>query len=395
MKRGKIECSDLFAMIPEDLLKNLEKETNVNHQVKKLSGILTLKLLLFSLLNSERVSLRIMEEVFNSDQFKVFSKKGNQKTKHSTIGDRVTNINSDFFEKIFLELCDKFQPLTKNKKLSKNFKDICIHDSTMVSLSSKLLSIGIASGSDVKRQIKFSIGLQNSLPKNVVLFKNQEEISEDIALRKSIIEANYSPKSIVLFDRGLQKKKTLIEFCDKNILFVTRLKSNNKYVETKKFKEVNGRKTDTLLLKKDVLIELTSRNQKLAKNEFRLIIATSLKTQETFSFLTNILDLNAREITDLYKKRWEIEVFFKFLKQELNFKHFVSRSENGIRVMMYATLILALLILVYKEKNKISSYKIAKIRFTNELDMEITKEIVLASGGSISKFNKWKRSHGT
>jgi len=395
MKRGKIECVDLFNMIPENLLQSLEEETKVNHQVKKMSGIVMLKLLLFSLLNSERVSLRVMEEVYNSDQFKIFSQKGNQRTKHSTIGDRVANINYVFFEKIFLELCEQFQALTKNKKLSKNFRNICIHDSTMVSLSAKLLKTGIASGSNVKRQMKFTIGLQNSLPKNVVLFKNQAEISEDIALRQSIIQANYSPRSIVLFDRGLQKRKTLLEFCDKDISFVTRLKNNTRYVETKKFKEVDGGKTDTLLLKKDILIELTSKNQKIAKNEFRLIIATSLKTQETFSFLTNILDLNAREITELYKKRWEIEVFFKFLKQELNFKHFVSRSENGIKVMMYATLILALLILMYKERNQISSYKIAKIRFTNELDMEITKEVVLATGGSILKFNKWRKAHKT
>jgi hypothetical protein len=102
MQKGKIECSELFAMIPEGLLKKLEKQTNVNHQVKKLSGILTLKLLLFSLLNSERISLRVMEEIFNSDQFKIFAKKENQKTKHSTIGDRITNINYEFFEKIFV-----------------------------------------------------------------------------------------------------------------------------------------------------------------------------------------------------------------------------------------------------------------------------------------------------
>ena len=92
MKKSKIECADLFAMIPKDLLFNLEKETNINHHVKKLSGLLMLKLLLFSLLNSERVSLRVMEEIFNSGQFKAFSGKGNQKTKHSTIGDRVANI---------------------------------------------------------------------------------------------------------------------------------------------------------------------------------------------------------------------------------------------------------------------------------------------------------------
>ena len=55
MRKGKVECSEAFLMmIPKDLLKNLEEETKVNHQVKKLSGsLLTLKLLLFSLLNSE------------------------------------------------------------------------------------------------------------------------------------------------------------------------------------------------------------------------------------------------------------------------------------------------------------------------------------------------------
>lgn len=392
MKRGSIECGELFAMIPEDLLANLEKETNVNYQVKKMSGVLTLKLLLFSLLNSERVSLRVMEEIFNSDKFKTFSQKGNQKTKHSTIGDRVANINSDFFEKIFVALCEKFQPFAKNKKISKKFQDVCIHDSTLVSLSAKLLSYGIASNSHAARQIKFTVGLKNSFPANVLLFKEQSEISEDIALKESILEANYSPNSVVLFDRGLQKRKTFIEFDDKGIMFVTRLKSNTEYIELEKFKEVNGRKTDTLILRKDILVKLFCRKRKVPENKFRLIIAQSLKTKETFSFLTNIYDLNAREITDLYKRRWEIEVFFKFLKQELNFKHLVSRSENGIRVMMYATLILALLLLAYKERNKIQSYKIAKIRFTNELDMEITKEIVLACDGSISKFNKWKKS---
>jgi len=155
---------------------------------------------------------------------------------------------------------------------------------------------------------------------------------------------------------------------------------------------VKGRKTKTLLLQKDVLVKLVGEREILTKNEFRLIVATSLETRETFLFLTNIFNLNAKEITDAYKRRWEIEVFFKFLKQELNFKHFVSRNENGIKVMMYATFILALLLLAYKEKNSISSYKIAKIRFTHELEMEITKEIVLACGGSIFKFNKFKNS---
>lgn len=388
MKKGKIECSELFAMIPEDLLKNLEDQTKVNHQVKKLSGSLTLKLLLFSLLNSERISLRVMEEIFNSDQFKIFAKKENQKTKHSTIGDRIANINCEFFEKIYFFLAEKIQ--NKNVRAP---KDIHIYDSTMVSLSSKLLHLGMRSSQyDTKRQVKFSIGLNNALPNGALFFKDQPAINEDIALREAILSVNYSSNSVVLFDRGVRKRKTLCEFSDKDIFFVTRLNENTRFNEIKKFKEVAGGKTKTLLFKKDLIVNLLGEKSIPVEKDFRLIIATSLKTKEKLLFLTNIFNLNAREITGLYKRRWEIEVFFKFLKQELNFKHFVSRNENGIKVMMYATLILAVLLLYYKKRNLIASYKIAKIRFAHELEMEIIREIVLLCGGDILKFQKLKNS---
>ena len=60
--------------------------------------------------------------------------------------------------------------------------------------------------------------------------------------------------------------------------------------------------------------------------------------------------------------------------------------------MMYATLILAALLLIYKKRNRISSYKIAKVRFASELEMEIIKEIVLLCNGDISKFKKLRNS---
>jgi hypothetical protein len=286
--------------------------------------------------------------------------------------------------------------LFQNETASQLFRKIHIYDSTLVSLSAKLLHIGMFSGgSETKKQIKFSIGLNNGLPANVLLFKNQAQVSEEIALREAVLKVNYSPDSVILFDRGMRKRKTLCEFCDKDISFVTRLHANVRYNEIRKFKEIAGRKTETLLLKKDLVVKLLGEKNKPTKNEFRLIEATSLKTNEPILFLTNIFDLNAREITDLYKKRWEIEVFFKFLKQELNFKHLVSRSENGIKVMMYATLILALLLLVYKKVNHIASYKIAKLRFISEMEMEIIKEIVLYCGGDISKFKMIKNSNYT
>ena len=61
------------------------------------------------------------------------------------------------------------------------------------------------------------------------------------------------------------------------------------------------------------------------------------------SFLTNVLDLGAEEVAQLYKERWEIEVLFKFMKQEMNLRHFLCHDANAIEVMIYCTLIATML----------------------------------------------------
>ncbi len=83
----------------------------------------------------------------------------------------------------------------------------------------------------------------------------------------------------------------------------------------------------------------------------------------------------------LYRHRWDIEVFFKFLKQELNFSHLINRSENGIRVMLYCTMIAAILLLAYKELNGLKGYKIMKQQFVNEMEKSLLKDFVVLCGG--------------
>jgi IS4 transposase len=135
----------------------------------------------------------------------------------------------------------------------------------------------------------------------------------------------------------------------------------------------------------DKVCKLKNRKNEWTNHSYRVIDGIIDKSQEPISWITNALDLDAYEIAYIYKQRWEIEVFFKFLKQHLNLKHLVSRTENGIKVMLYITLILAILLIVYKKKNKIKGYKIAKLNFEIELDNELTKEIVILCGGNPNK----------
>ena len=72
---------------------------------------------------------------------------------------------------------------------------------------------------------------------------------------------------------------------------------------------------------------------------------------------------------------------FKFLKQELNFSHLVNRSENGIRVMLYCTLIAAVLLIAYKETNGLKGFKIMKQKFINDLEKSLVPDLVVLCGG--------------
>lgn len=87
------------------------------------------------------------------------------------------------------------------------------------------------------------------------------------------------------------------------------------------------------------------------------------QTQKTFVFLTNNFDLNALQIALLYRYRWRIELFFKWIKQHLKVKSFWEHSENAVKIQVYCALITFLTVLIMKHKLKLkqSNYEILQI----------------------------------
>jgi len=190
---------------------------------------------------------------------------------------------------------------------------------------------------------------------------NQESFSEEKTIPKAIFQHKPKSEDIVVFDRGVQKRGTFVEFTNENIQFVTRLNTDAHYKIVSENKLQSKPKNATVTIKKDYIVYLRS-DHKWILVPMRLIIATVDETGEEIYFLSNIEKLAAYDITFIYKRRWDIEVLFKFLKQELNLSHLVSRTENGIRVMIYMTLIVAILLIAYKKLNKLEGYKIPKLK---------------------------------
>lgn len=384
---------DLLLMVPENVLEKIGNDIGVDKPNQQLTGALIYKLLLYTLAKTNRLSLRIMEFIYESTIFQKMVNVVKPKTRHSSLADRLNKINADYFSEIFSYLADKY----KSQFVQKDAKIIRKFDSTLISLSSKLFTVGMnyngnAGSLKNKLFLKITIGMNGQIPDIVKFYTDQAAASEDIALKQTIREASIQKGDFVIFDRGLAAGKTFAEFSENDITFITRVNPGRKVkiLETMESSdEATGRRSETLIILNDQKVLLNKAKTKtFFKVEFRLIKAKSLKTNEDMWFLTNDFATDAIDITELYRRRWEIEVFFRFIKQELNFKHFLSRTLNGLKSYLYMVLILSILLLIYKISNNRSGYKIVKMHFTHELENEIIAEIVQCCGGSVQIFRE-------
>lgn len=388
MKNQAITVTELLSFLPQELLERVGEETGVDYQVKKLKGEVMLKLLLFGLTTRKELSWRIIENIFHHYKFRQFAGiEATVSTDHSSLATRLSNIQLSYFEQIHKAVGEELVRRCPVEKIG-GYK-IVRFDSTLVSIASTLLKMsGLQHGVKKSKRkentavdIKFSVGFNGLGAPTAKLFNEQTYLSEDIALKEVISEFQFGKDEIAVFDRGLNSRKALDEFSGSNLIFVTRLRCPKGVVKHQVIQPITSitpnqtLETESLLIEQDQEVFLYRNNAK-TKYTYRLIKAISKKTGEILYFLTNEKKLSVEEVLLIYAHRWDIEVFFKFLKQEFGFKHLLSRNRNGIEVMLYMTLIAFELTFLYYKLNKISTFKIAKIEFANEIEFDILKIIV-------------------
>ena len=378
-KSHKVTVEELLNMIPVSLLENLSDVTDVDYQVKKLFGKNMFYLLLYGFLESTKVSLRELEDVYNSQKFKFLFNIDQQSTiKYNSLSDRLANMDPDYFKQIYDYVYSLFKELYTPKE-AEGYSVVRV-DSTMVAEAANKLKEGIKLSNQYKgkKQIKYTVLMTDAFPSGAEVFTQQKDANENETIPFAIL--NHPDKSgIFVFDRGVTKRDVFTDLSLKQIKFITRItpKVRHKKISSNK---ITHEQHNNLIIVSDEAVRLY-KNNKLSI-PFRLIRTKQIDGKpEEICFLSNCFDLSISEVIDTYRKRWDIEVFFRFIKQELNFSHFISTSQNGIKIVLYLTLILSILILIYKKKNNIG-YKTAVRRFKIELDELITKMLISFAGGN-------------
>ena len=155
------------------------------------------------------------------------------------------------------------------------------------------------------------------------------------------------PGSIVAMDRAYNDYGMFSRWTDGGVFFVTRLKSNAVYEVVEDREVPKGR--DIL---QDRVIRLSGDAGKKCEHLLRVVTVWDKEQDRYIDLLTNHLDFGATTISAIYKDRWQIELFFKALKQNLKVKTFVGTSENALRIQIWTALIALLLIKWMKHQSR-------------------------------------------
>lgn len=180
------------------------------------------------------------------------------------------------------------------------------------------------------------------------------------------------PNAYYVFDRAYDSFKELYRINVMDSFFVVRAKTNLK-VKTVKWKR---RMPKNILT--DAEVKLTGyMSEKKYPDSFRLIRFYDEEEDREFTFLTNAKHLSALDIANLYKKRWLVELFFKWLKQHLKIKRFWGTTENAVRIQISVAIITYCLVAIVQHDMKLdrSTYEVLQILSISLTDKTSLREL--------------------
>lgn len=183
----------------------------------------------------------------------------------------------------------------------------------------------------------------------------------------------YESGAYYIFDRGYVDYERLYRITQLGSYFVIRAKKGMQF-ECSEQRKVD---VSTGVLSDQVGSLVGFYNSKQYPEKFRKVVFYDVEMDRTFVFITNNLELPSEQIALLYKKRWQIELFFKWIKQHLKIKSFWGTSENAVRIQIYSAIITYCMVAIVGHDLKLerSTYEILTVLGISLLDKTPVKEL--------------------
>ncbi|GHT24862.1 hypothetical protein FACS189430_10570 [Bacteroidia bacterium] len=167
--------------------------------------------------------------------------------------------------------------------------------------------------------------------------------------RSTLSEVHLEAGSFITFDKGYVDYAEYERFTKEDVFYVTRLKDNAKYDAGEEYDIPD--EADSGVLKDEEIVLYYGKDGK-KKHRSRRIAYWDAENQRLFEFITNNFEITAEKVAMIYKKRWQIELLFKQLKQNFPLKYFLGDNQNAIEIQIWVSMLANLLLTLVKSKVK-------------------------------------------
>jgi hypothetical protein len=370
MNSGKYIFSQLLDFVNRYEFEKIVKKYNGNYRVRDLNCWNQFIQLFFGQLTNLN-SLRDICMCLKAHNNKLYHLGIKNYVSHTTLSRANEKRDWQIFSDFGKHLIELVRPLHNNSEVPNLSIDNELYalDSTTISCSINLLTWAEGKYSRGAVKMHTLLDLRGSIPSFILVTDGKYHDSN--ALDQIIPE----PNAIYIMDKAYVDFKALYRINTHNSYFVTRAKSSMKY----SIIEQNFNIDEKTGLRADTIIELTIvKSKNFYPEKLRLIEYYDAEKENYLIFMTNNFEVTALEVSYIYKNRWQIETFFKWIKQNLVIKKLWGHSQNAVKTHIWIAICTYLIVAYVKKsvKSELSIYQIMQILSVSAFDKTPISELL-------------------
>ena len=340
MNAGKTVFAQILEHLPRYEFDKFVKEYEGNRRVRRFPCYDQFLCLAYAQL-TYRESLRDIETCLNSHHEKLYHIGFRGQISRSTMADASEMRDYRIYQDFAYHLISIARKLYQNEELAIDLDySLYAFDSTTIDLCLSLFPWAHFRKTKAAIKMHTLLDLRGSIPTFISLTTGKVHdvnVLDILPLEKD---------SVIAIDRGYIDFSRLYTLNMFPAFFVIRAKSNFRC------RRLNSQKVDkTLGLRSDQHIVLTGKKSRAAYPEaLRRVSYVDLDTKKRFVYLTNIFTVSAITVADIYKQRWQVELFFRWIKQHLRIKTFYGTSPNAVKTQIWIAVSIYLLVAILKKR---------------------------------------------
>ena len=219
------------------------------------------------------------------------------------------------------------------------------------------------------REMHTLIDLRGNIPEFILITDGKYHDSNALDV------INFYANAIYLMDKAYVDYEALFRINNAGAFFVSRAKDNMCYEVVEQNFNIN----ETTGLRTDKTVRLTvAKSKKLYPEKLRLVEFYDEINDELLVFLTNNFDVSPLEVANLYRNRWQVEIFYKWIKQNLTVKKLWGHSINAVKIHLWMAICTHLILAYTKHmmRSQLSIYEISQILSTSMFDKTLIRDLI-------------------